>query len=111
MADFVEVIKQFKRMCKTNRNDCRECFFDGRTCESYFLVQPKESEKIIIDWAIEHPVMTNRDKFKEIFGDILEDSIGLYGCIGFKCNADCETCTLPDFWEREYKEPKERENG
>ena len=78
MAEYQEVTKQYARMCDSfNRygyNHCSECPLNSvrtkaNTCAYWaFITDPEMAEKIIMTWATEHPVKTNNDKFKEIFG-------------------------------------------
>lgn len=68
---------------------------------------PEEAEKIIMNWAKEHPVKTNADKFKEVFG-VEVDNYG--SCNGIKCQKeyiDCRNCECNEFWSKEYIQPKE----
>ena len=32
------------------------------------LAHPEETEEIIMRWSEEHPIITNRNKFEEVFG-------------------------------------------
>lgn len=93
MADFQEVTKMYGRLCDSF-DDCRKCpMFRNRDkndkipCSYWTLIVDSETaEKVILDWAKKHPVKTNRDKFREVFGmDII---------------------TYQDDWaNQEYKEP------
>lgn len=73
MAEFKTVMGAFQRLCSERK--CGSCpvgyrVFNER--ESYCCVwaknHPEESERIIMQWAKENPLMTNRMKFKEVFG-------------------------------------------
>ena len=59
MAEFVEVMKQKKRMCnKTLCCKCdifRLCGEDIGNCSQFILSNPSKAEKIIMSWAAEHP--------------------------------------------------------
>lgn len=76
MAEYQEVAKTYDRLCESY-DECYKCpMFRNRdkndpiACRYWaLLVNPKKAEKIIMTWAKEHPVKTNADKFKEIFGD------------------------------------------
>lgn len=75
MAEFTEVMKQKSRMCKSNIENCLlRCPMykteNGRNmqCASFMSSYPQEAESIIMDWAKEHPVKINIEKFTEIFG-------------------------------------------
>lgn len=66
MAEFAEVMRQAKRMCKAH-DDCEECPFavvfnrlDGVFCPiSQMMLKhyeyAKNTEKIVMDWAEKHP--------------------------------------------------------
>ena len=73
MTDFKTVMREYDRMCiKIIR--CEECPIasknNGRGVSCYLFMRqfPEEAERIILQWAKEHPVMTNGKKFEEIFG-------------------------------------------
>lgn len=75
MAEFQKVAKERNRMCE-QYNTCISCpliklqeHHDGNTmCRALAFQYPEEAERIIMQWASEHPVMTNRKKFAEVFG-------------------------------------------
>ncbi len=68
--------------------------------------------EIVEQWSKEHPIITNADKFKEVFGKEPKDGIAEYLCPSFvlKCcpHNGCDNCKK-SFWESEYKEPTESE--
>lgn len=99
--EFQEVCKNFIRMCASI--GCSECEIAkaGRTkkefsrCESFLIGCPEKSESIIGQWAKEHPVATNADKFREVFGFDIAMVSGL----------------LNEKWlNQEYKETEEKTN-
>lgn len=71
MTEFQRVAKERERMCETS-NGCKECplynLTEGNFCGTKILNHAEESERIIMKWASEHPIKTNRMKFEEIFG-------------------------------------------
>ena len=73
MAEFKTVMGERKRMCK-QIGDCGKCplgFRNNKTkmlCNTFILEFSEKAEKIIMDWAEKHPVLTNSKKFKEVFG-------------------------------------------
>ena len=71
MAEFVKVIKEYKRLCDTFET-CNDCPLYNlvRTTPSCVtgISNPEEAECIVMQWAKEHPVVTNRMKFREVFG-------------------------------------------
>ena len=72
MAEFQKIAKERERMCESFKG-CKECpmynLTQGNFCGTKILNHPEESERIIMQWAAEHPIKTNGMKFKEVFGD------------------------------------------
>lgn len=97
MAEFKEVMKQFKRMCD-GQKWCDNCqISDTRgiyACSRWLTEHPTKAEGIIMTWAEEHPLITNHDKFKEVFG------------LDFKTTFNASPWTL-EWLDEEYKEPKD----
>ena len=74
MAEFQKVVKERKRMCE-QYNTCIYCplrelqtMGSNAMCRALAFQYPEEAERIIMQWASEHPLMTNRRKFEEVFG-------------------------------------------
>lgn len=75
MAEYQEVAKIYDRLCKSY-DKCYKCPMfrirdnnDSFACAYWSLMVDHETaEKIILHWAKEHPVKTNRMKFREVFG-------------------------------------------
>ena len=74
MAEFQEVIKEYHRLCESV-SSCRHCpirFVKDEKlivhCRKFMTDYPEHAERIIMQWASEHPIMTNRRKFAETFG-------------------------------------------
>lgn len=110
MAEFVEVVKQRNRICNTI--SCDECgLYSGNnisrstSCLGFMNMYPDEAEKLIMDWAKEHPVKSNADKFGEVFGEYpSEESCPFFDhCDNNVCNT---RCAFGDFWNKEYINPK-----
>lgn len=121
MAEFVEVIKQKSRMCNPKNMTCYQCELSASKngshvlCEEFMRHYPEKYEKVIMDWAKEHPIKTNADKFKEVFGfEVMSEG---KKCIGIECDYNrfgeivpCKECSKYHFWEKEYVElDKEKE--
>lgn len=60
MAEFCEVVKQYKRMCETKK--CSNCPVDKLMCENrcttcwwVAYVVPSEFENCVMSWAEQHP--------------------------------------------------------
>lgn len=72
MAEYQEVVKQFKRMCESNCSNCHECPIESYRgfyhCWRWVSEDPEKSEELIMKWAKEHPVKRNYHKFEETFG-------------------------------------------
>lgn len=108
MAEYIEVMKQANRICKTYREGkcLKECPLHKGSigCGGFIMSNPQEAEEIIINWGKNHPIKTNADKFKEVFG------FKPNGCPSTKAQcigSICVNCDKYDFWSQEYKEPKE----
>lgn len=97
MAEFKEVIKQFNRICEA-QEICDKCPINKKrgllTCWRALTVHPDEMEEAVMNWAKEHPPITNNDKIKEIFG------------LDFKSTITASPWTL-EWLDEEYKEPKD----
>lgn len=97
--------------------ECEVCPFDKLTasdCPTNVLIHAMEVIEIVEQWSKEHPIVTNRDKFKEVFGINIDEN--KHDCVGLICPSkssnlptDCRVCPHKGFWEKEYKEPLESE--
>lgn len=72
MAEFQTVIKERERMCNCF-DFCVHCPLRkvqkrSVLCRDWTFRNPAEAEQIIMQWAAEHPLVTNGAKFEEIFG-------------------------------------------
>ena len=130
MENMTEYQKNLIRMWDSLRKDCKgkeRC--NGVACDDCPLnvvckgegIQTRmfnieKATEIVTQWAKEHPVITNEDKYKEVFGVEPKNESGQYVCPRyagfFKGEIDncalidgCIRCTK-DFWQSEYKEPK-----
>lgn len=94
--------------------NCRDCHFD-EICNAVYggaIINACKTIEIVEQWAEQHPIVTNADKFKEVFGfdmTICWDN-------EFPCN-ECQFCDIDGtcnskekFWNAEYKEPAESED-
>lgn len=120
--EFVEVMKIKERICDYyDRTRCMECLLgkanNGKRvgCPIFITKYPEEAQKIMMKWAEEHPVKTNRQVFIEAmhekFGDAfnpnkLQVVLEGNGCTLFNgdCDGNCKTCDQYNFWNYEYKE-------
>lgn len=72
MAEYVTVVRELQRMC--NKNKCAECPITKTrhecvNCHVWMGNHPEEVDRIVMQWAEKHPIVTNGMKFKEVFGD------------------------------------------
>lgn len=72
MSEFKNIMREYHRMC--NGMSCDNCPIASTSngidlsCNDLMRKFPEEAERIIMQWAKKHPVMSNRKKFKEVFG-------------------------------------------
>ena len=94
--------------------ECDDCVLQ-HICNSYTqsneVYHAVEMVETVEKWSKEHSIITNRDKFKEMFG--FEVTANYHDCDGILCpndsiDNDCKECPYNGFWSREYKEPKEK---
>lgn len=104
---YQETMDIYKRLCEHHRkrNSCRECpvgsfkNYTGKMCRDFLIENTDKVEPILKQWAAEHPVKSNRDKFVEFFGEIQK--------YDGECEHHCATvpCTSCNWWHQEYVEP------
>ena len=117
--EFKEAIKTRERMCDYYKS-CDRCPLEGfpsGCVDGIFETENTDGyERIIEEWAKEHLVVTNADKYIEVikntFGEDLEKTKIRGACVervrGIKCIHNCKKCLR--WWDEEYKEPeKEKE--
>ena len=91
---------------------CTDCPFNEKVCSAGTAIRNAyEAIDLVENWAKEHPIKTNADKFKEVFGFKPFTNNCINGEV--KCK-DCEyydygVCNASRFWEDEYKPTKEGE--
>lgn len=71
MAEYVTVVRELQRMCEKNR--CEKCPIaqhrhECANCDAWIGNHPEEVERIVMKWAVEHPIKTNGMRFREVFG-------------------------------------------
>ena len=77
MAEFQKVMQERQRMCNSYIS-CWQCHINAirnDICQVWISKNPKEAEQIIMEWAKKNPLMTNRMKFKEVFGFEFTDRV------------------------------------
>ncbi len=115
--DFVRMLDSMRDTCKgaiscigIDADKCEKCLL-ADMCDNEILYNAEKIIEIVTNWAKEHPIVTNEQKYKEVWGVKPNgDTCPLY--FGFqKENPDycgrirCEVCKMA-FWQSEYKEPK-----
>lgn len=119
--EFKEAIKIRRRMCDYYA-ECDDCplnkFADGCIDAMIELGELDEYEKILEEWAKEHPIMKNVDKYtdviKSVFGGDVDKTKTRSVCIkfilGIECNDECTCKECLRWWDEEYKEPEKEKN-
>lgn len=77
MAEFQMVMQELQRMCNSCKT-CRQCRINdirNDECDVWIARNPKEAERIIMQWSSEHPIKTNGMKFREVFGFEFTDQV------------------------------------
>lgn len=60
-------LSELKRMCK--HSSCPDCDFMGRNCNYPAICDDTDKAVEAVEkWSREHPILTNADKIKEVFG-------------------------------------------
>ena len=114
MAEFQEVMKQVKRMCKEFGNDCAGCGLASSHCplgpipQNWDGVNFANVERIVMDWAAKNPeprYPTWEDVWNQLFPDRTEREMPCPRyflsvqrmkkyCTGIKC-MDCRKRSIP----------------
>lgn len=111
MAEFQKVMKDKKLMCDhfhSEQNGCsRDCpmIKANFNCTKQILEQAHDEEIIIEDWAKKNPVITNGDKFKEVFGRESHTTCYAEGITFNNCTAKCDAA-CPYYADAEYHAPE-----
>ncbi len=101
----IEFLKEYNRMCTVNKY-CHGCPLTGTTCS----IAAELSEEQIINivdkterWSKEHPIITNAQKFEEVFGQKHSFSL-MFG--RFREGTPEPIFLESDWWYEPYKEPE-----
>lgn len=114
MWDSLRTEYKGKRNC--DGIECNNCPFNGKVCYAgerlFHAYDAIEIVETVENWAKQHHVVTNADKFREVFG---MEKLPFYSCI--YTNKNCEDCEYfigmgckpnSSFWNAEYNDkPKE----
>ena len=108
----LEFLKETQRMCSSYK-ECTDCplkelasFAGYKACRIYMLNECEKAISAVDAWSKKHPIITNAQKFKEVFGEKTIDQLAL-----------CETRTVgpnvpklftkpSSWWDKPYKEPQ-----
>lgn len=118
--EFAEVMKPKGRLCDSNAQ-CSNCILSSYNngkdidCGKFMTTYPEEAEKLIMKWAEEHPIKTNKQVFEEVLKEKFGDTFDMPRLMGRlntcniyseKCpvNDNCKTCDQKKFWDKEYHE-------
>lgn len=119
--EFTEVVKIKNRMVGVTKYgichiECRDCLLSAKhngmdcNCTALRVLCPEKYEEILLNWAKEHPIKTNKDVLLEMFPDVNIDNRGIPLVSPCHCGLtkDCiENHYCPDckkeFWNAEYK--------
>jgi hypothetical protein len=97
----IEFLKEYNRMCVECR-DCSGCPLKGTECSIGSELSEEEMISIVgktEQWSKEHSLVTNAQKFKEVFGFMPADHTTL-----FHLNKD-DFGIMAIKWDEPYKEP------
>jgi len=99
--DAVKFLKEKKRMSE-QFVECQPCpiyakrsepQYESYSCDQFINRYPKSVVSIVEQWSKEHPIMTNKMKFEEVFGRTCVENGEL-------------VLVRPSWWMEEYHEPK-----
>ena len=93
--DAVKYVNEKIRMCRSF-STCQSCREELKLNKCVNQLET-ENTKLAVDaveqWSKEHPIMTNKMKFEEVFGDTCVENGEL-------------VLVRPSWWFEEYREPK-----
>ena len=102
--DAYEFLMARKRLCDSVEGNCGNCILDRldgcEVCGYPHAIEGDYSDisfsavQVVSAWSEKHPVVTNGDKFQEIFGDLVPEDLLETGANGIS------------WWNTEYKEPQ-----
>ena len=98
--DAVEYLKTKQRMCSCLRSDCGICPMRG--CGNLQKEEPEKAVRLEKEWGEKNPVVTNKMKFKEVFG--LDEPPGIT-IKDLHMDESGVTLELDNWLAKEYKAP------
>lgn len=102
MMDAVEFAKEMKRMMEYSPRKDEICY----DIKGIIRQSPEFAVRIVEEWSKAHPIQTNADKFKEVFG------FEPYSDMAWAAANDEYAAELHDtaWWEKPYEAPKGADN-
>lgn len=119
--EFKEAIKIRRRMCNYYV-ECDDCplYKPSRYCKNFPMSEEEieEYEKILEEFAKEHPVVTNAEKYIEVIKNVFDGdvdktktrSVCIKFILGIECNDECTCKECLRWWDEEYKEPEKEKS-
>ena len=109
--DAVKFLKEHKRICQIYCHSltCTECPLEdcnnglGIPCDTLFNEHPEAVVRVVEEWSKAHPIQTNMDKLKEVFG--VANLANMFYQDGN------EYCLRIHWFDMPYEAPKGADNG
>lgn len=78
-----DFVKEFNRMCESNREKCKGCKFVAMCSCNLLDIRPEEFAQMydaIAEWSDTHPVKTRQSEFLKLFPNaVIDDDDGILG--------------------------------
>jgi hypothetical protein len=109
--DAVKFIKEDTRMCDSHYR-CSRCPISQEimkgdevflSCGQFRRAHPDVYVSVVEQWSKEHPLVTNAQKFKEVFG------VGPEYCSSPLRTSETGNVLAHEWWDEPYKEPEGKE--
>lgn len=102
MWDSLRIIHKGEKTCRGV--GCVNCPL-GKVCNTgEKIFRAYDAIEIVESWAKENPIVTNADKFKEVFGF---EPLPIQSCVNSQkcenCEYYCDYDAINCFWDKEYK--------
>lgn len=110
MMDSVRKVKEYIGEFNCKGVECEDCPI-GDSCRDSRMEVAYSILETVEKWGKEHPIPTNADKYREVFGvSPMRSETDEFVCpkrVGFTrdCRDNCTACKI-SFWTSEYKTPK-----
>lgn len=117
MTNALEFLQETNRMCSSHK-ECTDCplkclasFYGYSTCRIAMFNECEKAVSAVDAWSKKHPIRTNAEKFKEVFGYEPKFFSGIYFCpvpSSQHCGENTDCCTCGKWWDKPYKEPQKK---